>query len=167
MGCSGRCLIRIAHDLPNGKKPRGTCGAAGASRLSRGLVLAPTGGINLINISLHRSRLCDRFAIANKETARPPGPLTHSRYGLVTARYAFAHLTGRRISKHTRLCKRAAPTTEMATICRECKLPRVTIDSRGEPPTGRMTCNIWWSADDKKVRLSEEDLRALHAMRRA
>ena len=32
--------------------------------------------------------------------------------------------------------------------------------------TGCMTCNIWWSAEGKKIRLSEEDLRALHALRR-
>jgi hypothetical protein len=32
--------------------------------------------------------------------------------------------------------------------------------------TGYMMCNIWWSADGKKVRLSEEDLRALDDLRR-
>jgi hypothetical protein len=29
-----------------------------------------------------------------------------------------------------------------------------------------MNCNIWWSLKGAKVRLSEEDLRALHALRR-
>jgi hypothetical protein len=30
-----------------------------------------------------------------------------------------------------------------------------------------MNCNIWWSLTDAKVRLSEEDLRALHQLRRS
>ena len=51
--------------------------------------------------------------------------------------------------------------------CRECKRPLAEIDNRGQRLTGCMTCNIWWSADDKKVRLSEGDLAALHALRRA
>ena len=55
----------------------------------------------------------------------------------------------------------------MTDDCRECKQPLVEIDNRGRRLTGCMTCNIWWSADDKKIWLSEEDLRALHAMRRA
>ena len=54
----------------------------------------------------------------------------------------------------------------MTDTCRECKQPLVEIDNRGKRLTGCMTCNIWWSADDKKVRLSEEDLAALHALRR-
>ena len=56
---------------------------------------------------------------------------------------------------------------EATNYCRECKQPFVEIDNRGKRLTGCMNCNIWWSADDKKVRLSEEDLRAFHAMRRA
>ena len=31
----------------------------------------------------------------------------------------------------------------------------VEIDNRGRRLTGCMTCNIWWSADDKKIRLSK------------
>ena len=50
--------------------------------------------------------------------------------------------------------------------CRECKQPLVDIDNRRRHLTGCVTCNIWWSTDGMKVRLSEEDLRALHAMRR-
>ena len=52
-----------------------------------------------------------------------------------------------------------------AVTCRECRQPLVEIDNRGQRLSGCMTCNIWWSADDKKVRLSEEDLAALHALR--
>ena len=55
----------------------------------------------------------------------------------------------------------------MTDDCRECKQPLVEIDNRGKRLTGCMTCNIWWTAEDNKVRLSEEDLRALHAIRRA
>jgi hypothetical protein len=47
--------------------------------------------------------------------------------------------------------------------CRECKQPLVEIDNRGEHLTGCMICNIWWSAEGEKARLSEEDLRALGA----
>ena len=50
--------------------------------------------------------------------------------------------------------------------CTECKQPLVEIDNRGKHLSGCMTCNIWWSAEGKKIRLSEEDLRALHALRR-
>ena len=54
----------------------------------------------------------------------------------------------------------------MPATCRECKQPLVEIDNRSKRLTGCMTCNIWWSAEGKKIRLSEEDLRALHALRR-
>ena len=50
--------------------------------------------------------------------------------------------------------------------CFECKQPLVEIDNHGQRLTGCVTCNIWWSADDKKVRLSEEDLAALHELQR-
>ena len=45
--------------------------------------------------------------------------------------------------------------------------PLAEIDNRGQRLTGCMNCNIWWSAEGNKVRLSEEDLAALHALRRA
>jgi hypothetical protein len=54
----------------------------------------------------------------------------------------------------------------MTDRCRECKQALVEIDNRRKQLTGCMTCNIWWSEDGDKVRLSEEDLRALHAIRR-
>jgi hypothetical protein len=44
----------------------------------------------------------------------------------------------------------------MPADCCECEQPLVEIDNRGKRLTGCMTCNIWWSADDEKVRLSEE-----------
>ena len=37
------------------------------------------------------------------------------------------------------------------SLCFECKRPLVEIDNRGRRLTGCMTCNIWWSADDKKI----------------
>ena len=55
---------------------------------------------------------------------------------------------------------------DTANTCRECKQPVIEIDNRGQHLTGCMTCNIWWSADDEKVRLSEEDLAALHELPR-
>ena len=42
----------------------------------------------------------------------------------------------------------------------------VEIDNRRRHLTGCMNCDIWWSGDNKKVRLSEEDLAALNALRR-
>jgi len=41
------------------------------------------------------------------------------------------------------------------------------IDNRGQLLKGCMTCNIWWSSTGDKVRLSEEDLRSLHLLRRS
>jgi len=52
------------------------------------------------------------------------------------------------------------------SYCFECKRPLTEIDNRGQLLTGCMTCNIWWSLRGAKVRLSEEDLRALHQMTR-
>ena len=46
----------------------------------------------------------------------------------------------------------------MARTCHECKQPLMEIDNRGQRLRGCLTCNIWWSGDDEKVRLSEADL---------
>jgi hypothetical protein len=45
--------------------------------------------------------------------------------------------------------------------CNQCKQALTGIDCYGKHSTGCMTCNIWWSLDGAKVRLPEEDLRAL------
>jgi hypothetical protein len=50
----------------------------------------------------------------------------------------------------------------VSDTCRECVQPTLEIDNRGQ----HLTCNIWWTADDEKVQLSEGDLAALHALRR-
>ena len=52
------------------------------------------------------------------------------------------------------------------SYCVECKQPLTEIDNRGRRVWGCMNCNIWWSLSGDKVRLSEEDLRALHQLRR-
>jgi len=53
------------------------------------------------------------------------------------------------------------------SYCFECKQPLVEIDNYGRRLKGCLTCNIWWSVrGDVKVRLPEEDLRALHKLRR-
>jgi hypothetical protein len=49
--------------------------------------------------------------------------------------------------------------------CHECKRTLIEIDNYSERLTGCMTCNIWWTADDIKKRLSEADLHALHLLR--
>ena len=51
------------------------------------------------------------------------------------------------------------------SYCFECKQPLVEIDNYGKRLTGCLTCNIWWSESGAKVRLPEEDLRALHELR--
>jgi hypothetical protein len=53
-----------------------------------------------------------------------------------------------------------------ASYCFECKQPLTEIDNRGRRLSGCMNCNIWWSLGGAKVRLSEEDFRALHQLRR-
>ena len=53
-----------------------------------------------------------------------------------------------------------------ASYCFECKQALTEIDNDGTRLWGCMNCNIWWSLRGAKVRLSEEDLRALHQLRR-
>jgi len=49
--------------------------------------------------------------------------------------------------------------------CNQCKQPLIAIDNRGKRLKGCLTCNLWSTADGKPwKRLSEEDLRALHAL---
>ena len=50
--------------------------------------------------------------------------------------------------------------------CLQCKQEVVEIDNRGERLTGCLSCNLWAPADgDRWVRLSVEDLHALHQLR--
>jgi hypothetical protein len=56
---------------------------------------------------------------------------------------------------------------ESTSACFECKRPLVEIDNRGQRLRGCMTCNIWRSlTGGGAVKLSVEDLAALHALRR-
>jgi hypothetical protein len=49
--------------------------------------------------------------------------------------------------------------------CDQCKQTLIEIDNRGERLTGCLRCNLWSVADGKRwKRLSEEGLRALHAL---
>jgi hypothetical protein len=41
--------------------------------------------------------------------------------------------------------------------CHECKRPFTEIDNRGQLLRGCMMCNIWWSPEGAKVRLSEQE----------
>ena len=53
-----------------------------------------------------------------------------------------------------------------AESCKECGQPVVEIDNRGQRLHGCMTCNVWWSVTGGgAVKLSVEDLAALHALR--
>ncbi len=56
--------------------------------------------------------------------------------------------------------------TASAPYCHECRRPLMAIDFYGERLKGCLICNIWWTPDDIKKRLSEADLRALHDMMR-
>jgi hypothetical protein len=51
--------------------------------------------------------------------------------------------------------------------CHNCGQELVDIDNHGQRLTGCLTCNLWKSprAGERWVRLSEEDLRALHQLR--
>ena len=51
--------------------------------------------------------------------------------------------------------------------CNQCKQPLTEIDNRGERLIGCLTCNLWAMAEGTRwKRLSEEDLRALHLLKR-
>jgi hypothetical protein len=51
--------------------------------------------------------------------------------------------------------------------CFKCKQSASKVDNRGEHLTGFLTCNVWWSRwSANAVKLSEEDLHALHELRR-
>ena len=50
--------------------------------------------------------------------------------------------------------------------CYNCWQELIEIDNGGERLTRCLSCNLWGSGSDKRwVRLSEEDLRALHQLR--
>ena len=50
--------------------------------------------------------------------------------------------------------------------CHNCGQELIEIDPYGERLTGCLTCNLWAPAKgDRWVRLSEEDLHALHQLR--
>ena len=57
-------------------------------------------------------------------------------------------------------------TPQVSGHCRECGQELIEIDNRGERLLGCLTCNLW-AAEGKEhwVRLSVEDLRALHELR--
>jgi len=59
-------------------------------------------------------------------------------------------------------CRGAA----MPGTCHECKRPLIVIDNRGEHLVGCLSYNLWCDRDGNAVRLSEEDLAALHALRK-
>ena len=47
----------------------------------------------------------------------------------------------------------------MPGTCHECKRPLIVL-------VGCLSCNLWCDRDGNAVRLSEEDLAALHALRK-
>ena len=53
-----------------------------------------------------------------------------------------------------------------ARCCKECKQPIIMIDNRGRHLLGCLTCNEWRDSAGNSVKLSEEDLFAMHAMGR-
>jgi hypothetical protein len=57
-------------------------------------------------------------------------------------------------------------SSQVKDRCNQCGQQLVEIDNRGERLVGCLTCNLW-AAEGKEswVRLSEEDLRALHELR--
>ena len=53
-----------------------------------------------------------------------------------------------------------------AEKCKECGQPLVEVDNRGQHLRGCLTCNLWQNSAGNVVKLSVEDLAALHAIRR-
>ena len=54
---------------------------------------------------------------------------------------------------------------DKVATCDQCKQALTEIDNRGERLIGCLTCNLWSVADGKRwKRLSEGDLRAIHAL---
>ena len=64
-------------------------------------------------------------------------------------------------------CQGPPISEEMLAACHQCKQPLVVIDNRRRHLVGCLICNLWTDKDGNAVRLSEEDVVALHAMRRA
>jgi hypothetical protein len=54
--------------------------------------------------------------------------------------------------------------TSSSSNCHECKRPLIAVDFYGELLAGCPICNIWWTPNDTKKRLSEADLQALYDM---
>jgi hypothetical protein len=54
----------------------------------------------------------------------------------------------------------------MAETCKECGRSLIEVDNRRRHLRGCMTCNTWQDGDGNVVKLSVEDLAALHALRR-
>ena len=50
--------------------------------------------------------------------------------------------------------------------CKECGLPLIEVDNRGRHLRGCLTCNGWRDDEGNLIKLSAEDLAALHALRR-
>ena len=89
-----------------------------------------------------------------------------------TARYVQLCMLAARYATEDRCISTVALWRTMSdestvSYCFECKQPLVEIDNYGKRLTGCLTCNIWWSLNGTdKVRLPEEDLRALRLLRR-
>jgi hypothetical protein len=54
----------------------------------------------------------------------------------------------------------------MTHNCKECGQPLIEIDNRGQHLIGCLTCNEWHGEDGNPIKLSVEDLAALHELRR-
>jgi hypothetical protein len=52
-------------------------------------------------------------------------------------------------------------------ICRECKRPLIEVDNRRQHLRGCLICNEWRDDQGNVVKLSAEDVMALHALRRS
>jgi hypothetical protein len=55
---------------------------------------------------------------------------------------------------------------QMSGRCNQCGQKLIEIGNRRQRLVGCLTCNLWAAEDEEAwVRLSEEDLRALHELR--
>jgi hypothetical protein len=54
----------------------------------------------------------------------------------------------------------------MAEMCKECRQPLMMIDDRSRHLLGCLSCNEWSDSAGNVVKLSVEDLAALHALQK-
>ena len=70
-------------------------------------------------------------------------------------------------ARRPRLVIRSPMPEYEAKHCNQCHQPLIEIENNGQRLRGCLTCNLWASSGGGRwIRLSEEDIRSLHLLRR-